>query len=392
MADFRFQGSIPGSKSVFNRALIVQSYFPVLDLHGFAGCDDVRFMREGLKNIKERSRIDCGEGGTTFRFMALRASRVRGVHVLKGSPRLMSRPQKGLIDLLNQLGVQAQIKKNEMHIVSEGWKKQKSAVIKVDTTESSQYASALILNSWLLSSDLEFELVGSKVSESYFLLTLEMLRKMGLRIKKTERGYLVPAEQRLEKLSYEVEADMSSMFTIAAAGALAGTSVIENFPEVTEQPDKVFVDIFKKMGVGVQLDGKTLTIKKPQHLKAVDWNLFQCPDLFPVLSVVCSFAEGTSKLHGAPHLVAKESNRIAKVADLFNLLGIKHEVLEDGMIIHGSPHQARKNGIVFNPDEDHRMVMAATLMNLMGHGIRIEHPEAINKSFPEFWGMIGMKP
>ncbi|QLY25122.1 3-phosphoshikimate 1-carboxyvinyltransferase [Bdellovibrio sp. KM01] len=392
MAKFHFQGSIPGSKSVFNRALIVQSYFPVLDLHGFAGCDDVRFMREGLKGLKASSRIDCGEGGTTFRFMALRASRIRGVHVLKGSPRLMSRPQKGLIDLLRQLGVQAQIKKNEMHIVSEGWKKFRGVPIKVDTTESSQYASALILNSWLLSFDLDFELVGSKVSESYFLLTLEMLKKMGLRIKQTPTGFLVPAEQRLEKLAYEVEADMSSMFTMASAGALAGTSVIENFPEVTEQPDKVFVDIFKKMGVGVQLDGRTLTISKPKHLRAVEWNLFQCPDLFPVLAVVCSFAEGVSKLHGAPHLVAKESNRIAKVADLFNLLGIQHEVLEDGMVIHGNPSQTLKKGIVFNPDEDHRMVMAAVLMKLMGHEIKIQHPEAINKSFPEFWDMIGIKP
>ncbi|UYL08668.1 3-phosphoshikimate 1-carboxyvinyltransferase [Bdellovibrio sp. SKB1291214] len=392
MAEFRFQGAIPSSKSVFNRALIVQSYFPVLDLHGFAGCDDVRFMREGLKKIKERSRIDCGEGGTTFRFMALRVSRVRGVHVLKGSQRLMSRPQKGLIDLLNQLGVQAQIKKDEMHIVSEGWKKPRNAVIKVDTSESSQYASSLILNSWLLSADLEFELVGNKVSESYFQLTLEMLKKMGLRIKQTPTGYLVPAEQRLEKLSYEVEADLSSMFTVASAGALAGTSIIENFPETTEQPDKVFVEIFKKMGVGVDLEGRKLTITKPKYLRAIDWNLFQCPDLFPVLSVVCSFADGVSKLHGAPHLVAKESNRIAKVADLFNLLGIKHEVLEDGMIIHGNPHQPLKKGVTFNPDEDHRMVMAAVLMKLMGHEINIEHPEAINKSFPEFWGMIGIKP
>ncbi len=392
MAEFHFQGSIPGSKSVFNRALIVQSYFPVMDLHGFAGCDDVRYMREGLKGLKANSRIDCGEGGTTFRFMALRASRIRGVHVLKGSPRLMSRPQKGLMDLLRQLGVQAQIKKNEMHIVSEGWKKFKGVSLKVDTTESSQYASALILNSWLLSFDLEFELVGNKVSESYFLLTLEMLKKLGLRIKQTSNGFVVPAEQRLEKLSYEIEADMSSMFTMASAGALAGTSVIENFPEVTEQPDKVFVEIFKKMGVGVELNGKTLTIKKPKLLRPVDWNLFQCPDLFPVLAVVCSFAEGVSKLHGAPHLVAKESNRIAKVADLFNLLGIRHEVLEDGMIIHGNPQQSLKKGIVFNPDEDHRMVMAAVLMKLMGHGIQIQHPEAINKSFPEFWGMIGIKP
>ncbi|MBO9667260.1 MAG: 3-phosphoshikimate 1-carboxyvinyltransferase [Bdellovibrio sp.] len=391
MADFHFQGSIPGSKSVFNRALIVQSYFPVLDLHGFAGCDDVRFMRDGLKLLRERSRIDCGEGGTTFRFMALRASRQRGVHTLIGTPRLMARPQKGLLDLLRQLGVQAQIKKNELHIVSDGWKKP-TGPIKVDTTESSQYASALILNSWLLNFDLAFELVGAKVSESYFTLTMEMLKYLGLRIRTTPTGFLVPMEQRLEKLSYEIEADMSSMFTMAAAGALAGTSIIENFPEHTEQPDKAFVDIFKKMRIETKLQGRVLEVKKNPQMKAVDWNLFQCPDLFPVLAVVCSWADGTSKLHGAPHLVAKESNRIAKVADLFNLLGVRHEVLPDGMVIHGDPRQTLKKNIIFNPDQDHRMVMAATLMNLKGHQIKIEHPEAINKSFPEFWKMIGIQP
>jgi 3-phosphoshikimate 1-carboxyvinyltransferase len=127
-------------------------------------------------------------------------------------------------------------------------------------------------------------------------------------------------------------------------------------------------------------------------MKSVDWDLFQSPDLFPVLAVVCSWANGVSKLYGAPHLALKESNRIQKVADLFNLLGVQHEILEDGMIIHGNPHQTLKKKIVFNPDQDHRMVMAAALMKLKGHDITVEHPEAINKSFPEFWGMIGIKP
>ena len=390
MADFLFQGEIPGSKSVFNRALIVQSFFPVMDLHGFAGCDDVRYMREGLKHIKDRSRIDCGEGGTTFRFMALRASRQRGMHTLIGTPRLMARPQKGLLQLLNQLGVQAQIKKNELHIVSDGWKKP-SGPIKVDTSESSQYASALILSSWVLDFDLEFELVGDKVSESYFTLTLEMLRKMGLRVRDTEKGYLIPKGQRLEKLSFEVEADMSSMFTMAAAGALAGASIIQNFPQETKQPDKVFVDIFKKMKIETKLEGRVLEVRKNPQMVGVDCNLFQSPDLFPVLAVVCSWAHGTSKLHGAPHLISKESNRIEKVADLLKLVGVQFETLPDGMIIHGNPSQTLRKGLVFNPDQDHRMVMAAALMNLKGHEIQIEHPEAINKSFPEFWGMMGMK-
>ena len=392
MANFRFQGEIPGSKSVFNRALIVQSYFSVLDLKGFSECDDVRYMRAGLKEIRQRSRIDCGEGGTTFRFMALRASRQMGVHVLEGAQRLMERPQQGLIDLLAQLGVQARIKRNEMHIVSEGWKRPPGP-LRVNTSESSQYASSLVLNSWLLDFDLEFELVGDKVSESYFDLTLEMVRYLGMRYKRTASGiFHIPLGQRIEKLEYEVEADLSSTFTMAAAGALAGESIIENFPPHSRQPDKVFVDIFRRMGVMVELEGTRLSVQENFPLRSVDCDLYQSPDLFPVLAVLCSWAKGPSKLHNAPHLVKKESNRIRKVAELFTLLEIRHEVLSDGMIVHGDPQQKLARGIKFNPDKDHRMVMAAALMKLKGHDITIEEPEAINKSFPEFWKMIGLQP
>lgn len=391
MSDFRFRGDIPGSKSVFNRALIVKSFFPALEIQGTSECDDVRRMREGLSELRQHRTMDCGEGGTTFRFLALRASRQPGLHTLKASERLMQRPQKGLIELLLQLGVKAKIHGNELNLVSEGWQLPKVPV-KVDLSESSQYASALLLNSWLLDFDLEFELVGEKVSESYFDLTLETVKKLGLRIQKTPKGYLIPANQRIEDLSMTVEPDLSSAFTMAAAGALAGETVITNFPAQSSQPDFVFIEIFRAMHVGFSLEGGRFTVGKDSFLKAVDWNLSQCPDLFPVLAVMCSWAHGTSRLHGAPHLTKKESNRIARVSDLLNLVGVSHEVRSDGMIIHGQPAQSLVVGKTFNPDKDHRMVMAATLMKLKGHGITIEDPQAINKSFPEFWSMIGVRP
>lgn len=391
MADFRFQGEIPGSKSVFNRALIVKSYFPELNLKGSSDCDDVRYMREGIQHINDHSHIDCGEGGTTFRFMALRVSRQAGKHKLEGSERLMLRPQKGLLDLIRQLGVQAKIENCELKIEGNGWMRPQSP-IKVDTSESSQYASALVLNAWLLDFDLEFELIGDKVSESYFLLTLEMVRSLGMRVQKTDLGYLIPAGQKLNHFDWTVEPDLSSTFTMASAAALAGEVMVENFSLKSSQPDLIFVEIFKEMRVDFSVDANELHVKKSPHLKPVDWNLVQSPDLFPVLAVLCSWAEGVSKLYGAPHLTKKESNRIGKVAELLNLLKVRNEVLPDGMIIYGNSEQTLVKHVKFNPDKDHRMVMAAALMKLKGHDISIEEPDVINKSFPEFWTMIGIKP
>lgn len=391
MGKFHFQGEIPGSKSVFNRALIVKSYFPQLILYGNSECDDVRFMRQGLAQLSGEGSIDCGEGGTTFRFMALRASRQKGFHELLATARLLQRPQQGLLDLLHQLGITARIMDQKLVMDSQGWKKTSRPLL-VNTSESSQYASALVLNAWLLDFDLEFTLVGDKVSESYFLLTLEMLKSLGMRIEKTPQGFLIPAGQKIDKFEWTVEPDISSTFTMAAAGALAGEVILENFPEKSAQPDLVFLEIFKKMNVDFFVEGSQLTVNNSPSLQAVDWDLFQSPDLFPVLAVLCSWAQGVSKLHGAPHLALKESHRIQKVSDLLKLVGVDHEVLPDGMIIHGNPNQSLVHGGRFYPDKDHRMVMAAALMKLKGHEFQIEEPQAISKSFPEFWGMIGLTP
>jgi 3-phosphoshikimate 1-carboxyvinyltransferase len=388
---FFYKGVIPGSKSLFNRILIVKSYFPALAISGEASCDDVRFMREGIEQINSRSNIDCGEGGTTLRFMALRVSRQPGVHTLKGTARLMQRPQQGLLDLLFQLGVKAEFKGHELHITSEGWKKP-SQPLKLQLSESSQYASALLLNSWLLDFDLDFELVGQKLSESYFALTSELVQHLGMHVQQEGSRFHIAPREQISKFDYEVESDLSSTFTIATAGALAGESCIQNFPVNSKQPDKAFLDIFKKMNVETEFKERTLHVRESLSLKAVEYNLGESPDLFPVLAVLCSFAKGVSRLHGAPHLVSKESNRIAKVSELLKLVGIKHESLADGMIIHGQPQQTLKTGLQFNPDQDHRMVMAASLLKLRGHGIHIHEPEAINKSFPEFWSIIGVKP
>lgn len=393
MVDFHYQGSIPASKSLFNRALIVQSYFPALTLHGESTCEDVVHMQRALAKISDRSHLDCGDGGTTFRFLVLRASRQRGVHSLVGSERLMQRPQKELLDILRQFGVQAQIKKNGLYMISEGWKKPRG-VVKVDSSTSSQFASSLALNAWRLDFDLEFELTGQKVSESYFEMTLDLLKKLGMRISKTERGYLIPSQQRLSLLDWNVEPDISSTFSIAVIAALCGEAIIENFPVQSLQPDHVFLEIFRKMNVDFQLEESRLHVKRSPFLKSCEWNLGMSPDLFPVLAVLASQAHGVTKLFGAPHLAAKESDRIQKVADLFDLIGVTYEKQSDGMIIHGvgsnkRPLIASGN---FDPDQDHRMVMAAMAYRMLGHQFKIEEPQAINKSFPEFWSIIGVHP
>jgi 3-phosphoshikimate 1-carboxyvinyltransferase len=385
MTKLNFKGNIPASKSVLNRALIVQSYFPELKLSGDSRCDDVLHMKKSLHLLSpyQSMVLDAGEGGTTFRFLAMRASRTSGAHQVQAHARLLRRPQKEIINILSHFGVRGEMTSAGIHLFSKGWVRPEKEFA-VDCSRSSQYASALLLNAWSLPFELIFSLSKEKVSEAY----------MGMNIDRNGDQIRIPANQKINVSEYSVEPDMSSLFTIAAAGALSGQAEILNFPPKTAQPDQVFIQIFERMQISFSKTPASLKVQETSSYQGLQCNLHQSPDLFPVLAVLCAFAKGESKLFGAPQLAHKESNRIEQISKLFKQLGIQHESLPDGMIIQGGGLPKSTAALSFDPDQDHRMVMAATLLNLkwQNPNFKILHPEVVNKSLPEFFEMLGVRP
>jgi len=390
MKPFRFQGDIPASKSMMNRALLVQSYEPQIQISSNSNCDDVRHMKMAIAAFIQKKEMNCGAAGTVIRFMSLRVSREKGLFRLGGSPRLLSRPQDELAYMLDQLSVRCQILPDQIVVQSEGWKKP-LVPLRVHRNSSSQFATALLLNSWNLSFDLEFEM-KSGVSEGYWQMSVDMARMLGMRIENKGDFWRISKGQKPDHFKISVEPDYSSAFAIAAAGVLAGETVITNSTEKSFQPDFQFISILKKMGVSVQQASSRLSIQKPTELKAVDVDLQSSPDLFPVLAVLCAFAKGESWLRGAPHLVHKESDRIAKTGELLRLAGFMCSVKNDGLHIVGQGSKFRPTHFKFDPDQDHRMAMAAGLLKLMGFEIQIQNPQVVSKSFPEFWQALGVKP
>lgn len=387
-APVSFLGPIPASKSMLNRALIVQSYFPKLRLWGNSDCEDVRFMRLGLEQLQNGSPVDCGEGGTTFRFLALRASRIPGEHRLTGSPRLFARPQEELLRIFSQLGVEAKIESGEMIVRSQGWKPQGDTLY-VPSHRSSQFVSAVLLNAW----DLPFELfvspVGAGVSEGYWRMTQAMVTELGMKIDRWDHDFRVPSRQTVKETEIFLEPDMSSAFSVAACASVAGSAALLDFPERSLQPDFAFIEILQKMNVPVTREvGDRLKVQRSPKLQGVAVKLTSSPDLFPVLAALCALAEGESELYGAPQLVHKESDRIAKIKELLQVTGRGVEVREDGVRIYGPIEKGKP--LRFDPDHDHRSAMAAAVLKLAGYEIEILHPEVVNKSFPGFWRAVGL--
>jgi len=431
---FRFRGRIPASKSILNRLLILRSFEPGLTIDGDSHSDDVVKMKSALASLLGDGQgrgvggvgvphesggevADCGSAGTTLRFLALRASRIPGTHHLSGSRRLFERPQNELVHLMRQLGCEAELGPQRITIRGEGWKIPEEGLI-IDRSVSSQFASGVLLSAWDLPVPLRMRFAGDIVSESYFAMTVELVRRAGLRMTRPSSAELVvEPRSRLVSQTIIAESDLSSAFSVAALAAVAGRAEFESYPARSLQPDGVFAEMFQRMGCRVEFieaDG-VLVVERPDgNLRPIDWDLRESPDLFPVLSVVCAFAEGRSRLHGAPHLAHKESNRIEKSAELIRIMGRESHAIEGGLEIEGRAPTDRDdasresihvsvpvsapvsipvgvpvNAPVYDTDHDHRLAMAAAVARAGGVAIRILHPVVVTKSFPEFFDIAG---
>ena len=391
---FYFLGTGPFSKSLLLRALIVQSYFPELQITGDSPCEDVLSMKAGLKNLENNITIDSLHGGAVLRFLALRASRKSGQFTLKGSTSLFQRPTQELKTILNQLSCNTKFTKNSLLLKSQGWFLSGDALT-LSASRSSQFASAVFLNSWKLNHDLFVNIEGPILSSSYFQMTLSFLRLLGMQITGNNGEYCIPAKQKIHQFTYQPEPDMSCLFSLAALTGAEGEVIFTDWPETSLQPDFIFPSILEDMGFQVKTTQKTLKITGRKKLKPIKYNIKNCPDLFPILSALCAITDGTSHLYGAPQLCYKESNRIEQMAKLLNQVGRTVKVLEDGLIITGKtvlPEEKKQALRSFDPNEDHRMAMAAALLKTAGLPLQILNPEVVNKSFPDFWSTANIVP
>lgn len=388
--NFIYRGPLGASKSLMNRVLILQSYFPDLKLQGDSDCSDVKDLQRCLELIGKTNDFEVHDGGTTFRFLVLRLSREPGEYKIKASPRLLERPQEELLDILSQLGVHAEKQPWGFFIRSHGWQKPKSN-LKINTSRSSQFLSSVVLNSAKLPFVLPIDIDGRLVSEEYFKMTLAVTEELGLRFEKRNDTLYLFSWENLTRSSYNVGADLSSAFSLACFAAVSGSLELTNVYNTHLQPDYRFLSVLTQMNSVCRDLGEKIKVSKSPELRGIEVDLNNSPDLFPMLACLCAHANGRSILSGASQLQFKESNRLQKIFELFDLAQIVYKKLPDGIEIQGGakPHNV---SFEFSPDLDHRMAMAAAFLKFLGWKITIKDPNVVQKSFPEFWDITGVNP
>lgn len=323
--------------------------------------------------LNKKVELDCGESGSTLRFLIPIAAALGANATFMGHGRLPERPIKVLTDILTNFGVKCS--SDRLPITING--KLEKGVYPVSGNVSSQYLTGLLFaiginkGSATLTTPLE--------SSGYVDLTKDIMKRFGVNISEKDSFYSVNGDYIATQS--EIEGDWSQACFYMAAGALGADITLTGLNMTSTQGDKSALEIFKNFGADIKIKDNCLVIKGgkllPQKI-----NCSQIPDMVPSLAVTAAMAEGKTTIFGGERLRIKETDRIKTVVSGLRAMGITVEELSDGMIITGGcPLGGKVDGT-----GDHRIVMAFSILASFANGnTEISGYKSINKSYPDFF-------
>ena len=390
---------VPPSKSYTHRAILMAALSgdrcvisnPLKSFDTLATADAVRAMgasvtetddgfiveSQGL-HAPDRT-IDVQNSGTTMRLLTGIASMFSEKVTIDGDESIRKRPMGPLLDALKRCGVECESNEGKAPFTIKG--PVKGDRITIDGGMSSQFVSSMLMMSPLVGRPVDIVLEGKLVSKPYVEITISMMKRFGIEVQKTENGYHVEP-QSYRPCDYSVPSDFSSSAFPLVAGGLSGSVTVDGLDMSDPQGDKKIVEILRDVGCKVEQDGSRITCTKNGRPKACDVDLSDIPDLFPIVAVLMSTAEGTSRLYGAPQLRFKESDRIASVEKMLKALGADITGTDDGCVINGVP---RLHGGKIEHLGDHRLFMSAAVASLISDGpVIMPNDGCWNVSYPGF--------
>ena len=363
----------PSSKSVAHRALIAAALSGGFStISNLGDSKDIQATQNCLSALKTGQPtgedglplLDCGESGSTLRFLIPLSLVMWGGGRFTGQGRLMERPQGPYFSLFQEKGIFYQ---------------QKDGVLTVRGTlnpgryslpgdVSSQFITGLLFALPLLGGDSEIVLTTPLESRGYVDLTMDVLNRFGIQIEERENGFHVPGSQHYESRDFTVEADWSQAAFWYAANFAGGQVNIQGLNMDSRQGDReVALDYWKLARPGdVELD------------------VSQCPDLLPPLAAMAAVRAGKTVFSHAARLRMKESDRLSTVAAALRALGGQAEEGPDSLTVWGM-EQLPGGGRV-DCANDHRIaMMAAVCAAYARKPTELLGAECVKKSYPEFW-------
>ena len=308
--------------------------------------------------------FDCGESGSTLRFLIPVALVAAGGGRFTGRGRLLERPQGPYFALFEEKGVSYE--RTGDFLTVQGRLTPGTYALPGDV--SSQFVTGLLYALPLLEGDSELVLTTPLESRGYVDMTLDVLRKFGIRVEETASGFRVPGNQAFQARDLTIEADWSQAAFWYAANFLDGEIDIQGLDHGSAQGDR-----------RIALDYWTLA--RPGE---VELDVSQCPDLVPPLAAIAAGRSGVTRLTHAARLRMKESDRLTAVADVLTALGAEVTEGPDSLTLTG--RDTLPGGAVVDSHNDHRIAMMAAVAALACEApVTVTGAECVAKSYPNFW-------
>lgn len=398
--------SIPGSKSVTNRALILAALSnSVSTLHRPLISRDTLLMKDGLTamgaSITAQSDqwritpgplagpglVDVGNAGTVMRFLPPVAAIANGAISFDGDARSHQRPLAPVIRALEQLGVEIDHQGQfSLPMVVKGKGELRGGSVEIDASASSQFLSALLLIGPATTQGITAHHVGSALpSMPHIEMTVAMLRTFGADVAvdlKNNTWKVGPSLLHGQDMVIEPDLSNAAPF-LSIAMACGGTITIADWPQQSTQPGDQLRSILKSMGADITLDKSGLRITGNKVIEGIDIDLHDVGELTPAITALACLATSPSHLRGIGHLRLHETDRLAALTHEINALGGK--VVEDETSLHITP--APLHGGIFHTYEDHRLATAGAVIGLVTPGVEIENVATTAKTMPDFPGL-----
>lgn len=336
----------------------------------------------------ETAQLNCGESGSTLRFILPVVSALGQSAVIKAYGRLPARPIHPLTEQLVSHGAKIS---SSFPLECKG--KLTGGHFKIAGNISSQFISGLLLAAPLLNENCTIFLTTKTESKPYIDMTISVMKAYGVSVEEKENGYFIKGGQHYTSPSkFEVEGDWSNATFWLASGALSGSGIAcKNLSKNSLQGDKTVTDILTSYGANIKQTENNVSVS-PAPLNGIEINAADIPDLVPVLAAVACGAQGKTRIYNAARLRLKESDRLKAVTDVLKKLGADITQTDDGLIINGA---GSLYGGRADATGDHRIAMSlATAAIICENEVIIDNAEAVNKSYPAFfehYKMLGGK-
>ena len=405
--------SVPGSKSITNRALMLAAMSDgICTLNGVLFSSDSRAFLDCLISLgfsvqideesakvvikgengripNRKATINVQSAGTAARFMTVFLAVAGGDYTLQSSEQMKKRPMSELLGSLTAKGVEIKCLEEEGHFPFEIHSKGiKSGNIKIDTTTSSQYASALLMASVM--NGMNVELTGSRVDGAYIKITTNMLKQFDIDFDREGNTYIIKKQSYICNV-YNVEPDMSAACYFYAMAAILGVkSIVKGIHKDSMQGDIKFIYALERIGCvitdkpeGLEVDGTSAV-----GYEGIDIDMSDFSDQALTMAVVAAFGKTETRIRNIGHIRGQESDRVQVIVNELNRMGCDAKIVEEGGSTDVIITPGKLHGAEIETHDDHRVAMSFAVAGLAVDGIVIKNPMCCRKTFENYFDVL----